>query len=382
MKITLPDANGLLSDYHLTGTPVAATRLGPDPARVVYSAAHVVANPFASAEPGGKAAVDWPTTMAFRRYLAGMGLGIAEAMDTAQRGMGLDWSGALELIRQTRTELPDALVANGCGTDHLDPRLSHSLDDVRRAYLMQVEAIQNVGGRIILMASRALVQAARSPDDYIRVYDDVLSACDQPVILHWLGDMFDLALAGYWGSDDFGSGLETVLAIIQSQVTKVDGIKISLLDAAKEITLRRRLPVSVKMYTGDDFNYPELMQGDEHGFSHALLGIFDPLAAAATIAVTRLGAGDVAGFRALLDPTVPLARLIFRAPTQNYKTGIVFLAWLNGHQDHFIMLNGAQALRPLPYFTEIFKHADQCGLLRDPDLAIARMQRLLGIYGV
>ena len=382
MKIALPDARGRLTDYHLTGTPIAPATLGQTPARVVYSAAHVVADPFALTEPTGRAAVDWAATLAFRRHLAGMGLGIAEAMDTAQRGMGLDWPGALELIRQTRAELPEALIANGCGTDHLDPAVVHSLDAVRAAYLLQVEAVQALGGRIILMASRALVRAARGPEEYIRVYCDVLAACDQPVILHWLGDMFDPALAGYWGASKFEEALETVLAVINSNVAKVEGIKISLLDAAKEVTLRRRLPVAVRMYTGDDFNYPELMQGDAQGYSHALLGIFDPLAAAAADAVTRLGAGDVAGFRAVLDPTVPLARLIFRAPTQNYKTGVVFMAWLNGHQDHFIMLNGAQALRPLPYFTDIFRLADGCGLLADPHLAVQRMQRLLAVYGV
>ena len=382
MKIALPGAAGHLSDYQLTGTPILPATLGQNPARVVYSAAHVVADPFAQTEPAGKAAVDWSSTLAFRRYLAGMGLGIAEAMDTAQRGMGLDWTGALELIRQTRLELPDALVANGCGTDHLDQSAVHSLDEVRRAYLMQVEAIQSLGGRIILMASRALVRAARGPDDYIRLYADVLAACDQPVILHWLGAMFDPALAGYWGAATFEAALETVLSVINCNVAKVDGIKISLLDADKEIALRRRLPATVRMYTGDDFNYPELMQGDAQGYSHALLGIFDPLAAAAADAVTRLGAGDVAGFRGVLDPTVPLARLIFRAPTQNYKTGVVFMAWLNGHQDHFIMLNGAQALRPMPYFTEIFRLADGCGLLADPELAVDRMRRFLAVYGV
>jgi Protein of unknown function (DUF993) len=376
MKIALPDASGHLTDYHLTG------RLGPNPARVIYSAAHVVADPFAATEPGGTPAIDWPRTLAFRRYLANMGLGIAEAMDTAQRGMGLDWAGALELIRQTRTELPDALVANGCGTDHLDPAQPHSLDDVRRAYLMQVEAVQSLGGRIILMASRALVRAARGAEDYIKVYTEVLAACEQPVILHWLGDMFDPALAGYWGAGTFDDALETVLAVIGNNTAKVEGIKISLLDAQKEVALRRRLPAPVRMYTGDDFNYPALMQGDALGHSHALLGIFDPLAAAAVDAVTRLGAGDIAGFRQVLDPTVPLARLIFRAPTQNYKTGVVFMAWLNGHQDHFVMLNGAQALRPLPYFTEIFRLADGCGLLAQPDLAIDRMRQLLAIYGV
>ncbi len=319
--------------------------------------------------------------MAFRRYLADLGLGIAEAMDTAQRGMGLDWEGALDLIGRTRRELPDALVFNGCGTDHLPADAAETLDDVRAAYLEQVEAIQKIGGRIILMASRALARVARTPEDYIAVYADVLAACDQPVILHWLGEMFDPELAGYWGTGDFDAALETALAVIGANTAKVDGIKISLLDKDKEIRMRRLLPAGVRMYTGDDFNYPELIAGDDEGFSHALLGIFDPLAVAVGKAVGQLDAGDTDGFRATLDPTVPLARLIFRAPTQYYKTGVVFLAWLNGFQDHFIMLNGAQAMRPLPYFTEIFRLADQNGLLRDPDLATARMRDLLRLYG-
>jgi hypothetical protein len=382
MKIALPDTEGRLAEYSLSGKAIAGAALGSDPARVVYSAAHVVADPFTANEPSGRATVDWPKTLEFRRYLAGLGLGIAEAMDTAQRGMGLDWAGALELIRRTKAELPDALIANGCGTDHLDPSRSHSIDDVRRAYLDQVEAVQKLGGRIILMASRALVRAARGPDDYIRVYSDVLDACDHPVILHWLGDMFDPQLAGYWGGETFEPAMQTALAVIEANVRKVDGIKISLLDKDKEIAMRRLLPAGVKMYTGDDFNYPELIEGDEQGFSHALLGIFDPLAPAAAFAVQRLGEGDVAAFRATLDPTVPLARLIFREPTQYYKTGVVFLAWLNGFQDHFVMLNGAQAMRPLPYFTEVFRLADQCGLLRDPEVAVTRMKRLLAVYGV
>jgi len=381
MKIALPDTDGRLSDYVLSGKPIAAATLGRNPARVVYSAAHVVADPFTASVPSGRAAVDWEKTMKFRRYLAGLGLGIAEAMDTAQRGMGLDWPGALELIRRTREELPDALVANGCGTDHLDPATVTSIEDVRRAYLEQVEAIQKVGGRLILMASRALVRAAERPDDYIKVYSDVLASCDAPVILHWLGEMFDPQLAGYWGSGDFDPAMQTALAVINANAAKVDGIKISLLDKEKEIVMRRRLPVGVKMYTGDDFNYPELIEGDSEGFSHALLGIFDPLAPAAAYAVERLGEGDRAAFRATLDPTVPLARLIFRAPTQYYKTGVVFLAWLNGFQDHFVMLNGAQAMRPLPYFVELFRLADQCGLLRDPALAVGRMKKLLALYG-
>ena len=382
MKLHLPDPSGALHAYTLAGTPMTAAPLGPDPARIVFSAAHVVADPFSAADPSGAAAVDWEATLAFRRHLAGLGLGIAEAMDTAQRGMGLDWPGALELITRTKQDLPDALVFNGCGTDHLNPREVRDIDEVKRAYLHQINAIQKIGGRLIVMASRALAHVATSPDDYISVYRDVLNACDAPVILHWLGEMFDPALQGYWGAERFDDTVETVLAVIAENAAKVDGIKISLLDKDKEIALRRRLPDGVRMYTGDDFNYPELIAGDAEGYSDALLGIFDPLAVAASKAVGHLSQGDLTGFHATLDPTVPLARLMFRAPTQYYKTGVVFLAWLNGHQPHFVMLGGAQAMRPLPYFSEVFRLADQNGLLCDPEMAVARMNRLLGLYGV
>ncbi|MEP7453400.1 dihydrodipicolinate synthase family protein [Phyllobacterium sp. SB3] len=382
MDIKLPDPKGVLSRYQLTGSPIETSAFPRNFNRVVFSAAHVVADPFTASDPSGPAAIDWDATMAFRHHLDGLGLGIAEAMDTAQRGMGLDWPGALELIKRTKSELPDALVFNGAGTDQLAVSDARLLDDVRRAYLEQIEAIQKLGGRIILMASRALAKVAESPDDYIAIYRDVLAACDQPVILHWLGDMFDPALKNYWGASSFDAAHETCLTIIRDNKPKIDGIKISLLDKDKEIKARRLLPEGVKMYTGDDFNYPELISGDAQGCSHALLGIFDPLAPAAAYAMSQLAAGDRAGFHKTLDPTVPLARLIFRCPTQYYKTGVVFLAWLNGFQDHFIMLNGHQAMRPLPYFVDLFKHADACGLLRNPDLAIERMRKLLAVYGV
>jgi hypothetical protein len=382
MNILLPNKSGELSAYSLTGEPVLGTPMGKDSTRVVYSAAHVVADPFSDIAPMGLPGIDWDKTMAFRHHLADLGLGIAEAMDTAQRGMGLDWAQSLELIRCTKAELPNALVANGCGTDHLSDGELYSLEDVRRAYLEQVEAIQNVGGRIILMASRALARAANEADDYISIYNDVLAACDEPVILHWLGDMFDPALAGYWGAQSFEDALPTVLEIITANEAKVDGIKISLLDAAKEITMRQQLPATVRMYTGDDFNYPELISGDGDTFSHALLGIFDPLANHAASAIEALSKGDAATFHAILDPTVPLARHIFRAPTRHYKTGVVFLAWLNGHQDHFKMLGGEEAMRALPYFVDCFKLADACGALAKPDLACERMGHLLKLYGV
>ncbi len=382
MKLMLPDTTGHLAEYRLTGEPLVPVALPHDAARVVYSAAHVVRDPFVDADPSGPSVIDWNETLAFRDHLTGLGLGVAEAMDTAQRGMGLDWPSALELIRRTTEAFPEARIANGCGTDHIAPGDAKTLDDVTDAYLAQVDAIQSAGGRIILMASRALARVARGPEDYARVYHRVLNACEHPVILHWLGEMFDPALAGYWGASDFPAALDTVLEIIGEDTARIDGIKISLLDAQKEIEMRRRLPPSVRMYTGDDFNYPELISGDAQGFSHALLGIFDPLAVHAASAVARLGIEDDAGFRDILDPTVPLARHIFRPPTQYYKTGVVFLAWLNGHQSHFRMVGGAEAMRSLPYFVDCFKLADACGALAKPDLAAQRMTSLLRTYGV
>jgi dihydrodipicolinate synthase/N-acetylneuraminate lyase len=378
MDIQFPDGR-----YTLRGKAVASTLSKQPFNRVVYAAAHVVADPFSNNDPTVKAAIDWPTTLKFRAHLLDLGFGIAEAMDTSQRGMGLDWPNALELIRQSLAHAGNRahLIASGCGTDHLLPRNANSLDDVVKAYFEQLHAIQKLGGRIILMASRALVKVAKTPDDYIKVYSRVLAEADHPVVLHWLGEMFDPALRGYWGSDDFSATLETALQVISENVTKVDGIKISLLDDAKEVTMRRRLPASVKMYTGDDFNYPALIEGDAQGYSHALLGIFDAIAPVASQALQALSASDNKTYNDLMSPTVPLSRLIFRAPTQFYKTGVVFLAWLNGHQDHFIMINGAQSTRPLPYFVDCFKLADQAGLLRDPDLAVARMKKLLAVYG-
>lgn len=378
MQIAFPDGT-----YRLQGTPVPAGKPTHAFNRVAFAAAHVVADPLTSADPSGPPAIDWAKTLAFRSHLLDLGFGIAEAMDTSQRGMGLDWPSALELIRQSLAHAGGRshLIASGVGTDQLAPQDATSIDDVVRAYLDQLHAVQKIGGRVILMASRALVRVAKSPDDYVKVYARVLSEADHPVILHWLGEMFDPALKGYWGANSFEQTLETALAVIAANAAKVDGIKISLLDDQKEVVMRRRLPPAVKMYTGDDFNYPELIAGDDQGHSHALLGIFDAIAPAAAAGLAALAAGDRATYDRLMAPTVPLSRLIFRAPTQYYKTGIVFLAWLNGHQDHFVMVNGAQAMRPLPYFTACFKLADQAGLLRNPDLAIDRMKKLLAVYG-
>ena len=378
MKIRLPAADGKPETYHLAGEPISIRKPKAPFNRVAFAAAHVVADPLSSA-----GALDWDKTLGFRHYLLDQGFGIAEAMDTSQRGMGLDWPLAHELIaRSLKSAGPEASrIYSGCGTDHLLPVDARSIDDVVKAYLEQLHAIQKLGGRIIMMASRALVRVAKSPDDYVKVYSRVLKEADHPVILHWLGEMFDPALRGYWGPDDFSSALRTCLAVINSNAAKVDGIKISLLDAQKEIVFRRQLSSQVKMYTGDDFNYPELIAGDEQGFSHALLGIFAAIAPAAAVALTALAKGNTKKFHKILDPTVPLSRLIFQTPTQYYKTGIVFLAWLNGHQEHFIMVNGAQSARSLFYFTEAFKLADQAGLLRSPDLAVKRMKNLLALYG-
>ena len=391
LSLQLPGADGALHTYTPSmRTPIVA----PDrPAfnRIAYSAAHVVADPLAAIDPWMQAAVDWDATIAYRRRLWSMGLGVAEAMDTAQRGMGLDWATSLELIRRSldaARDYPGALVASGCGTDQLPPEAARNVDDVIRAYEEQMEAIEALGGRLILMASRALARVATGPADYERVYNRLLQQARQPVILHWLGDMFDPALAGYWGSANVDSAMETALSVIQANAGKVDGIKISLLDKDREIAMRRRLPEGVRMYTGDDFNYAELIAGDgegalpNHGRSDALLGIFDAIAPAASAALSELAAGNQARFHEILAPTVPLSRHIFRAPTRYYKTGVVFMAWLNGHQSHFTMVGGQQSTRSLPHLAELFRLADAAGLIEQPELAVRRMRHLLALHGI
>ena len=383
-SIRLPRADGSLHPYTLQ-PPRAWHMVAAIPNRVAYAAAHVVADPLSAADPWLQPAIDWDATLAYRHYLWSLGLGIAEAMDTAQRGMGLDWPTSLELIDRSLAlarATPGAVVACGAGTDHLEPRATTTVDDVIAAYELQCEAIESRGGRIILMASRALAACARSPDDYAKVYGRILSQVRAPVILHWLGDMFDPALTGYWGHADADRAMDVCLSVIQAHAAKVDGIKISLLDKDKEIAMRRRLPLRVRMYTGDDFNFAELIAGDEIGHSDALLGIFDPIAPAAAAALAALAAGDRAGFDAILTPTVPLSRHIFRAPTRFYKTGVVFLAWLNGHQKHFIMVGGQQSARSLPHLVELFELADAAGVLLQPELAAERMRALLAVHGV
>ncbi|MFJ8599505.1 dihydrodipicolinate synthase family protein [Streptomyces shenzhenensis] len=381
MTIRLPDAHGALRTYEPRTEPLPLTPGTPVTSRTVFSAAHVVADPYADASPDSPAAVDWDATLAFRRHLWSHGLGVAEAMDTAQRGMGLDWAGAAELIRRSAAEARavGGRIACGVGTDQIT---GGSLAEIRAAYEEQLAVVEESGAQAILMASRALARAAAGPEDYLDVYGRLLRQAAEPVILHWLGPMFDPALEGYWGSADLDAATDTFLEIIAAHPDKVDGVKVSLLDARREVALRRRLPQGVRCYTGDDFNYPELIAGDERGFSHALLGIFDPLGPLAAQAVRALDTGDTAGFRALLDPTVELSRHLFQAPTRFYKTGVVLLAWLAGHQSHFTMVGGLQSARSLPHLARAYELADGLGLFPDPKLAEERMKDLLALYGV
>ncbi|MFE5206917.1 dihydrodipicolinate synthase family protein [Streptomyces sp. NPDC056600] len=389
MTITLPRPDGGTTPYTPRTAPADLSAGGaPLLSRTVLAAAHVVADPYADTTPDSPAAVDWDATLAFRRHLWAHGLGVAEAMDTAQRGMGLDWAGARELIRRSAAEARavGGHVACGVGTDQLaapgaSPHLG--LADVRAAYEEQLAVVEEAGAQAVLMASRALAAVAKGPDDYLEVYEALLRQASEPVVLHWLGPMFDPALEGYWsGGDDLDAATDAFLEVVAAHPDKVDGVKVSLLDAGREVALRRRLPDGVRCYTGDDFHYPELIAGDERGFSHALLGVFDPLAPLAARAVRILDTGDTAGFRAVLDPTVELARHLFAAPTRFYKTGVVFLAWLAGHQDHFTMVGGLQSARSLPHLARAYELADRLGLFPDPALAETRMRNLLAVYGV
>ncbi|MGE3066765.1 MAG: dihydrodipicolinate synthase family protein [Hyphomicrobiaceae bacterium] len=383
LSIILPAKDGRLA-RHTLSAPRTFPKAPGGFNRVAYAAAHVVVDPLADNDPWLDSKVDWDTTLAFRRHLWSLGLGVAEAMDTAQRGMGLDWPTSLELIRRSvaLAKSEGGLIASGAGTDHIAASPSTTIDDVIRAYEEQCAAVEGAGGRIILMASRALCAAAKSPDDYRKVYGRILRQVKEPVIIHWLGEMFDPALDGYWGSKDHWKSMDVCVDVIAEHAAKVDGVKISLLDKDKEIAMRRRLPASVRMYTGDDFNYAELIAGDDKGYSHALLGIFDAIAPAAAGALGALAQGDTAAFHDILAPTVPLSRHIFKAPTRFYKTGVVFMAYLNGLQNHFLMVGGQQSTRSIPHLAELFRLADAAGLLRDPEMAVARMRKVLDLAGV
>jgi hypothetical protein len=383
-SLALPRADGTVERYDLRPPTSWPAPAGPFRSRVAYAAAHVVVDPRRDLDVLSAAAIDWDVTLAYRRHLWRYGFAVAEAMDTAQRGGGLAWCDAQELITRSLAEARSVggVIACGAGTDHLAPAESVTLDDVERAYAEQVGFVEAHGGRVILMASRALAHAARSPDDYRRVYGSMLRQVSQPVILHWLGDMFDPQLAGYWGTADLDAAMEVCLDVISAHPGKVDGIKISLLDAQREIDMRARLPAGVRMYTGDDFNYAALIAGEGARHSDALLGIFDAIAPAASAALQALDRGELERYHALLGPTVPLSRHIFRHPTRAYKTGVVFLAYLNGHQSHFRMLGGAESARTVVHLAELVRLADAAGLLADPELAIARMRPVLALAGI
>jgi hypothetical protein len=365
--IVSPHTIGRACEYRPPAQPLAS--------RVAYAAGHVVADPL-------KEGVDWDATLAFRRHLWSYGLGVAEAMDTSQRGMGFYWDDAKELIRRSLAEAQSCggLIACGAGTDHLAGPAT--IDEIIEAYEEQCEWVERHGGRVILMASRALARAAKSRDDYAAVYARVLSQLKQPAILHWLGEMFDPQLAGYWGSRDVREAMDTCLCVIRDHASRLDGVKISLLDAQREIDMRRRLPAGVRMYTGDDFNYDTLILGDEQGHSDALLGIFDAIAPAASAAIQALDRGDTGEFARILEPTIPLSRHIFESPTYFYKTGVVFLAYLNGHQKHFRMIAAAESTRSISHLSKLLVLANRAGILADPEMACRRMTPLLQLAGI
>ena len=383
-KVRLPDQNGNINEVQLSTPREFDLKLSKDIPRKVYSAVHVVSDPLSDHNPWLKAAIDWEETLNFRRHLWRLGLGVAEAMDTAQRGMGLGWLEAKELIRHSldaAKDFPDAEIVCGCGTDQLSNDMNLTIDLVIRAYEEQMEFIEKQGGKMVIMASRALTKCAKSPDDFTKVYSRILDQAKEPVIIHWLGEMFDHQLKGYWGQIDIHAAMDECLSILSCNAKKIDGIKISLLDKHKEISMRRRLPKGLKMYTGDDFNYPELIAGDEQGYSDALLGIFDPIATVARAALVALGEEDLQKYNEILLPTLPLSRHIFKAPTQFYKTGVVFLAYLNGHQKHFTMIGGQQSARSLHHLVELFRLANKCGILNDPPLAAKRLSDVMKLYG-
>nr|WP_294693523.1 dihydrodipicolinate synthase family protein [uncultured Friedmanniella sp.] len=388
--LRLPAADGNPVSYEL-GAPGSWRKPSrPFTSRIAYAAAHVVPVPLADNTPGAPAVIDWDTTLAYRHELWSYGLGVADAMDTAQRGMGLDWPATQELIRRSGAEAAAAggQLACGAGTDQVDlgtlPSGRAGLDRVVEAYREQIEVVTSAKARVIVMASRALAHVARTPEDYRYVYDTLLSEVSEPVILHWLGPMFDPALAGYWGSGDVPAATATFTGLVRDHAAKVDGVKVSLLDAAHETALRAELatlPGRVRLYTGDDFNYPELIHGDGTHHSDALLGIFAAIYPAASTALQAYDDGRSAEGRAILDSTRELGQHLFAAPTFYYKTGVAFLSWLNGRQPGFSMVGGLQAGRSVPHLVRAFQLADRAGLLLDPEVAAHRMGLLLAVHG-
>lgn len=383
VAIQLPQPDGTLTEHQLREPATWARPAAAITSRKALAACHVAADAFADNVPGAAAAVDWDATLAFRRHVWSYGLGVAEAMDTAQRGMGLDWPAAQELIRRSAAEARQqgAWLAAGAGTDHVAGPLS-TLTEVTRAYEQQAEFVESTGAQLIVMASRQLAAIARGPDDYALVYGKLLGQVTRPVILHWLGPMFDPALAGYWGASDLDLATGALAAIVAEHHDVIDGVKVSLLDADRERELRAALPGDVRVYTGDDLSYAELIRGDAAGASDALLGIFASIAPAASAALQALDRGDLDGYDAAMAPTVPLARHLFSAPTYYYKTGIAFLAWICGYQDSLTMLGGLQSARSTVHLARAFALADRAGLIPDPALAARRMSALLTVGGI
>lgn len=388
--LQLIDATGSIRIEPLKPAPAFVKPTDPLRSRVAYAAAHVIPKAWAENVPGAPADIDWDATLAFRRHVWSWGLGVADAMDTAQRNMGLDAAATRELISRSAAEARatgGALVV-GVNTDHVDDEVI-SLDQVIDAYISQLEFTEDAGAGVVLMASRHLARAAESTADYERVYNAVLKRATTPVILHWLGAAFDPVLAGYFGSDDVAAATDTVIRIIESNAGTVSGIKMSLLDAASEVAVRSRLPETASMYTGDDFNYVELIAPstssgtDAPGsYSNALLGAFAALAPNASAAIQALDRDDSDAYRRILGPTEALSSQIFAAPTFYYKTGIAFLSWLNGHQDSFTMVGGLHSARSLPHLSEIVRLANGCGAFERPELAAARWNDLLALNGV
>ncbi|MDQ6880392.1 MAG: dihydrodipicolinate synthase family protein [Candidatus Dormibacteraeota bacterium] len=383
-KVRLPGHGGGVYDYAVEGKFRYAESGIPPRTRIPYAAVHVVADPLADVSPVSPAVIDWESTLAFRRHIWSYGLGVAEAMDTAQRGMGLDWDAAKELIRRSVAEARavGGRIVCGAQTDHLAPGSARTLRDVEAAYEEQCEFVEAQGGQVVIMASRELARIARGPDDYARVYGRVLSQLKQPALIHWLGEAFDPALEGYWGHADLDGAMEECLEIIVNNRGKVEGLKLSLLDQERETSMRSRLPDGVHMFTGDDFDYPRTIAGDGERYSDALLGAFDIIAPAASSALLALDAGDVQSFDAILKSTLPVCRHAFVAPTFYYKTGIVFIAYLNGYQDHFRMVGGLESGRSAVHLADLFVLADKAGLLRDTELAVDRVRLVMALAGV
>ncbi|MGV9713014.1 dihydrodipicolinate synthase family protein [Gordonia sp. NPDC003424] len=381
--LDLPLAGGGTAPQTLGAPAALSTATTPPTSRDVFAAAHVVADPYRASAEGGADQIDWDATLRLRQDLWSLGLGVAEAMDTSQRGMGLDWPGARELATRTLRAAGEVggRVVVGIGTDQLKID-APTLPDITAAYLDQMAAIESLGGSCVMMASRHLAAVATTPDDYVTVYDAVLSQASRPVVLHWLGEVFDPALAGYWGHRDPAAAMDTVVAIIADHAARVRGIKVSLLDPVQEIRLRNRIPDGVRVFTGDDYNYVDMIVGDDDGNSDALLGAFAALGPFASAAFARLDREDVAGFRDILGPTEALSRLIFTSPTQFYKVGVAWLAYLNGQQDHFRMIGGFETGRTLVHLADLLRESDRIGLFTDPERTARRARAYFAVHGI